>query len=253
MDASQRNLYETFIGERNSGYYLAKFEHFDKLGGGLHASWNWPAFISPAWALYRKMYGWFFTMWLLTAVMSGFAKVTEHFFLVLVPIMAFSAFANSLYHRHVKIKIAQTKKGGVNMWVPWVATSLPVIGILAAIVIPAMTSAPKALTPAVEVNPFATPPVQAAQPVSPPVNAARFAKSPTASTQAWLDRNPWFNTTEYDQATRQTRAIDKQMHDEGWVENENYFTVLDRRLLEAGVVVQEAKPTVDWTQYSPAN
>lgn len=63
-DAKPMGLYEAAIGEKNQGYYVAKFEDFDRRGPGLHASWNWAAFFfMGAWALYRKMYVWFFAWW----------------------------------------------------------------------------------------------------------------------------------------------------------------------------------------------
>lgn len=244
---SQRKAYETFIGP-NSSYYLQKFTHFDQLGDGLHASWNWAAWIGPAWALYRKMYGWFFAMWFITAILSGFAKVTGHPFIVIVPMMAFSAFANSLYYRHVKIKIAQAKKGGVNTWVPWVAASLPVIGILAAIIIPAM--APKAAVPAVapqvKVNPFDEFDLVKAAPTKPAVAEPPVTESTVHPlTRAWFDRNPWFNSPAFADATAKARAIDKQMADEGWdveLHASRYFNELDLRLNAAGIKFTPTKP-----------
>lgn len=56
---TQRDLYKAYLGEKNQAYYLEKFEQFDNQTGGLHISWNWPAFFTAnLWALYRKMYGW---------------------------------------------------------------------------------------------------------------------------------------------------------------------------------------------------
>ena len=36
-DAKPMGLYEAAIGEKNQGYYVAKFEDFDRRGPGLHA------------------------------------------------------------------------------------------------------------------------------------------------------------------------------------------------------------------------
>ena len=67
------------------------------------------------------------------------------------PWIAFTIYANSLYHNSVKKKIAIAQltvkdesklhellryKGGVHTWVIWVFGLVPVIGILAAILIP---------------------------------------------------------------------------------------------------------------------
>lgn len=63
------------------------------------------------WALYRKMYGWFFAFW---GVELATKLAFRFFWLVLrvsayswffVPWLAFSV-ANALYHRNVKKKIA---------------------------------------------------------------------------------------------------------------------------------------------------
>jgi hypothetical protein len=63
----KKNLYEAILGEKSRIYYLKKFERFDQQGLGLKASWNWPAFFfGGSWALYRKMYGWFFAFWGIT-------------------------------------------------------------------------------------------------------------------------------------------------------------------------------------------
>ena len=48
--------YELAIGE-NAGYYIPRFEEFDK--GGSKLGWHWPAFfITTPWFIYRKMWGW---------------------------------------------------------------------------------------------------------------------------------------------------------------------------------------------------
>lgn len=243
---SMRKLYETVLNDKNRIYYLIKFEEFDRRDHELKASWNWPAFICPgAWALYRKMYGAFFALFFIGTIATLFQKGGSPDLSAILFIgsgIVFSIYANSLYHNSIKKKIAAaqlsvddeprllellTHKGGVNTWVIWVFGILPVIGILAAIAIPAYTTSTSPHANATHlVNPFAKPVKAASESTIHP------------STQAWLDRNPWFNTPEYDQATRRTRAIDQQMHDEGYrAEYEHYFKVLDRRLIEAGIVV----------------
>lgn len=153
--SEMRNLYEAFLGDKNRSYYLAKFEQFDKQGLGLRASWNWPAYLcSYAWALYRKMYGWFLAIMgisLISSVISS-AGAPEIWLVTLAAYAGFSVYANSIYHGHVRKKIAIAQltvreeprllahlryMGGVHPWVVWVFGLITVIGILAAIAIPA--------------------------------------------------------------------------------------------------------------------
>lgn len=158
-DTQPAGLYEAAIGVKNQLYYLDKFEIFDKKGPGLHVSWNWAAFIGGgAWALYRKMYGWFFAWWAVATLITVFAKVpnTQLHQLLLVVLagvwLGFSAFANALYHTKVKARIASAQKtssdasrvsrrlsagAGVHMWVPIGLGGIVVLGILAAVVLPA--------------------------------------------------------------------------------------------------------------------
>ena len=150
-----QNLYEAILGEKNHIYYLTKFEQFDQQGLGLKASWNWPALLfSGVWALYRKMYGWFFAFWGIAFLSNIFEKAGSPGLSAIVfigPLIAFTIYANSLYHNSIKKKIAIAQltvkdesklhellryKGGVHTWVIWVFGLLPVIGILAAILIP---------------------------------------------------------------------------------------------------------------------
>lgn len=63
-NSSFARLYEAVIGEKSRAYYLTKFEAFDQASPGLRPGWNWAAFlVGGVWALYRKMYGWFFAFW----------------------------------------------------------------------------------------------------------------------------------------------------------------------------------------------
>jgi Protein of unknown function (DUF2628) len=160
-DTKPVGLYESAIGDKNQDYYLGKFEDFDDKGPGLHASWNWAAFFIPVfWVLYRKMYGWF-VVWVCIFIFFGVAdraalNSAEGSYWVLAATFAvavsFSAYANSLYHRKVKARIATAQKsssdasrlsrkltagGGVNKWVPLVCGAVPVIGVVAAIALPA--------------------------------------------------------------------------------------------------------------------
>ncbi len=150
-----QNLYEAVLGEKNRIYYLTKFEVFDQQGPGLEASWNWPAFFfGGLWALYRKMYGWFFALFgmaILTRIVEKEWSPAIAAIIYLAAGIVFAVYANALYHKSIKKKIAVAQleikdesklleylrsKGGVHVWVIWVFVGLPVIGILAAILIP---------------------------------------------------------------------------------------------------------------------
>lgn len=161
-------LYEASIGEKNTSYYLTKFAQFDRQGPGLKASWNWAAFfLAPIWALYRKMYGLFFALWGAATVTAIIEKLNAPLILnlaVFAAWVAFGFYANSIYHHHLKKKIAVAQstvrtpnvlaslgnKGGVHGWVVWVAAVwavVGVLGILAAIVIPGQQPSVMASTP----------------------------------------------------------------------------------------------------------
>lgn len=151
-------LYEAAIGEKSRAYYLTKFEAFDQFQTGLRPSWNWAAFlVGGVWALYRKMYGWFFAFWgvelatqLAFMVFLKLGSPGVGLFVFFMPWIAFSVYANSLYHRNVKKKIAVAqfsikdesrliehlrRKGGVHTWVIWLFGLVPLLGIVAAVVI----------------------------------------------------------------------------------------------------------------------
>jgi hypothetical protein len=164
--SEMKELYEAILGEENKVYYLTTFEHFDKLGPGLKASWNWPAFFfGIGWALYRKMYDWFFILLGIVIISEileevRFPILSALFFFI--PWIAFAVFANSLYQANLRKKIDKAKlrmttpltmniedesklldylrsKGGVHIWVIWiffVITIIAMLGILAAILIP---------------------------------------------------------------------------------------------------------------------
>jgi hypothetical protein len=158
-DTKPMSLYGDAIGEKNQDYYLSKFEDFDDKGPGLHASWNWAAFFFSAfWALYRKMYAWFFALWAIATVATVLLKVPNPQIQqgvgigYIVCFLGFGAYANALYHRKVKSQIAAAQKsspdasrvsrrlsasGGVNKWVAIVCGAVPVIGIVAAVALPA--------------------------------------------------------------------------------------------------------------------
>jgi hypothetical protein len=153
--AAQANpLYEAVIGERGKDHYLRRFREIDRSEGKAPFGINWGAFFGGGvWALYRKMYGWFFIFWaasFLTTLIQRKASGA-------LGAVAFGVFwtwfainADILYHRHVRNKIASASginhpaellkhlriKGGVHIWVLWLAIALPILGMLAAIIIP---------------------------------------------------------------------------------------------------------------------
>lgn len=163
---SNHDLYAAYLGEKNQAYYLEKFERFDRLGDGMHISWNWPACItsifgSYLWPLYRKIYGLFFALFISVSIlyvilyaMGQFMPVVNWTIGIAIAV-AFGMFANVIYYRKVKGKIAAAQrvarddneliyllreKGGVHSWVWWILwiwLSMAVIGIIAAIAIPA--------------------------------------------------------------------------------------------------------------------
>ena len=121
--------YKAAIGERNQNYYLSRFRKFDREPGN-QVSWNWAAFILPAfWLLYRKMYG----LWAL--LVAGFIlTIVKPDLLILnaLGVSILALFADSRYHRHIRAMIAEAESkqlkgdqllnylkqnGDVNKWV----------------------------------------------------------------------------------------------------------------------------------------
>lgn len=151
--------YGAALGHKNSDYYVGKFLAFDEKGPGLHASWNWAAFFFTGfWALYRKMYGWFFVWWVLGTVGTTLLKVPNPQIQRGVGIayiaccLGFAIFGNALYHRKINARIKASRKSnsdasrvskglnkgsGVHTWVAIVFGAIPVLGILAAVALPA--------------------------------------------------------------------------------------------------------------------
>jgi type IV pilus assembly protein PilA len=154
------------IGPRRTDYYLNKFARFGSGGG--YASWNWPAFFVPLlWMLYRKMWGWAALYFFATPFLFGFlfgllfavlpestaAAVGWAIYLGAVFIVL-PMYANALYYHTVRRRIAEAQgfrverrrqlerlwnMGGTSnaAWVVALFLPVPMIGILAAIAIPA--------------------------------------------------------------------------------------------------------------------
>ena len=155
---STQKLYEAILGEKNAIYYQTKFEQFDKKGQGLKASWNWPAlFAGSLWALYRKMYGWFFILsggHLISGILEGAGTEELSWVIHIIQLIAFPIFANSLYQNNLRKKITEGEKiiedknelikylrnkGGVHKrlaWLFWGMLVIIILGILIAIAIP---------------------------------------------------------------------------------------------------------------------
>ena len=168
-DRGEVEYIEAAIGPTNRDYYLPKFERFGSGGG--YASWNWPALFVPLlWMLYRKMWLWatvyffgtpvvlaaLFTILLLT--LPSATAVTVGWTIGLAALLiALPTYANALYYHTCRGRIAVAKAYPVQrreqlrrLWdmggtstVAWVVVLLlpvpfvPIIGILAAIAIPA--------------------------------------------------------------------------------------------------------------------
>ncbi len=159
-----QEYYEAAVGYKNTDYYLSKFTRFDTEGSGV--SWNWPAFfISFYWLLYRKMWVWALLYFLLPiplaiieAVLSPVseAAVGVVYLVYLISIfVVFPMYANAIYHRHVKTKIQKAENystdrekrlriltaeggtSGIALIIILIFVFIAIIGILAAIAIPA--------------------------------------------------------------------------------------------------------------------
>lgn len=166
--SNPEEFYKAIIGPKNQGYYLNHFTRFDGAGKA-GASWHWPAFFFTFyWLLYRKMWRNAFIYFLLpyivmipigvaAAMAGGSADAVTGIGYFLFLIAAFTVppmYANALYYKHCKNKIAQTSstsqdmqrqlgelsgKGGTSRVVMVIIafTFIAVIGILAAVAIPA--------------------------------------------------------------------------------------------------------------------
>lgn len=213
-DTKPVGVYEDAVGGKNRDYYLDKFEDFDQKGEGWHASWNWAAFVGGGvWALYRKMYGWFFAWWFVATVMVVFAKVPNgqiHQILALILgvfWLAFSVYANAIYHRKIKARIAAARRsdsdpstanrrlaasGGVHAWVLIVAVAVPVVGIVAAVMLPAhqdYTERQAAMEKPLEQT--QTPVAAKRSQIDAFFDAPAAIKLPQASIKPGIEKAPW--------------------------------------------------------------
>jgi len=155
-----KQLYKAVLGKANIDYYQNKFEKFDRKGKGLKVSWNWAALLfTGIWALYRKMYGWFFLFWFIAFISHIFEEIGQSEISAVVigiPAILFAIFSNSIYQKKLTKKIIQAekkfdddedrkleylhRKGGVNKWVLWVFLILPILAIIVTIFIPLISN-----------------------------------------------------------------------------------------------------------------
>jgi hypothetical protein len=165
---TDREYLELAIGPNNTDYYLSRFERF--ASGGSKLSWNWPAFfVTLPWMLYRKMWGYAAAYFFLTPVLvlvaalilgASFGTSGAGLAWPIVTVLVFvfvPMFANLFYYRQVASRVAWTKRlrGATDRQMRALASEggtsaaallillvfpfavIPVIGILAAIAIPA--------------------------------------------------------------------------------------------------------------------
>ncbi len=162
---SNDELVQAYIGPYNKSYYLRVFEKIRNSGS---AGWHWPAmFATSGWLLYRKMWLYAFLYILVlplvhviltttVSLVAGDAIGTWFWFSTYVAIGFVLApmFANRLYFRHVNRKTEAlgaagasheqqvalaADKGGTSVWalVGVAFGAVPLVGIMAAIAIPA--------------------------------------------------------------------------------------------------------------------
>lgn len=163
-DENPDEYLETAIGYRNTEYYLRKFRAFRDEQGW--ASWSWPAFFfSLFWLLYRKMWAYAGVYFVAQYVLAGVTLLLFKHYWLWGPLWAiyfvtiwitFPIYANGLYYWHLQHKIdklsaairdkrrrlrtLEAEGGTSNIIVVIVlifGLAVPVIGILAAVAIPA--------------------------------------------------------------------------------------------------------------------
>lgn len=160
-------LYRAAVGQKRADFYVPKFIRFDQPGAS-KASWNWSAFlISFYWFLYRRMFGYWavccllipIALWVGGTFAASLIGGPVGGLLNLLVIVGFSfvwipMFANSLYHRTVKKRIATLRQTVPDRatqlavlenaphtsnlsWILAVVGLIAIAGLLAAIAIPA--------------------------------------------------------------------------------------------------------------------
>lgn len=161
------DLYRAAVGPGRADYYTPEFLRFDEPGSS-KISWNWSAFlVASFWFLYRRMYGYWAIYCLLIPILiiaaagtvSGIERSASPLAFANLGLLAYyyviiPMFANALYHRRVKERIDQVRRKvpdpavqvtvlensphtSAIAWVLVLLLFVPMIGILAAIAIPA--------------------------------------------------------------------------------------------------------------------
>ena len=156
------------IGPTNKSYYRRAFDKFSSGQGSV--TWNWPSFfVTIFWMFYRKMYVYALLVWfVLPVVLMIFAAIvggisgdpsasvsTYYLSYAIIGFIIIPMFANRLYYRHVNKKISRTRAiygdesdqlkelhrtggtGGAGIIVAVVFGGIMIVGILAAIAVPA--------------------------------------------------------------------------------------------------------------------
>jgi len=167
LDADRDALYRAVVGPKKADFYAPKFMRFDQPNSS-KMSWNWPAFfVSFYWFLYRRMYGYWAIYCLLIpivlVVVSGICgavlgrEIGNAVYVIAIlgyPYVFIPMYANSLYHRTVIAQIEKIQHKVVDrptqiailensphtshiIWIIVPFVMIAVIGILAAIAIPA--------------------------------------------------------------------------------------------------------------------
>jgi len=163
--SSSDDLYDSYVGPRNTAWYASRFEQFRS--GGSAVGWHWPAFfVTGLWLLYRKMWllalGYWIGLPILVGIISGLLATIINpdlagavinlgylaFIFVAVPM-----FATHTYYRHAQGKVEKVSRafasdaeraaelsrigGTSNIIVILIPVIIALVGILAAITIPA--------------------------------------------------------------------------------------------------------------------
>jgi len=165
-EVEQAELYRAFIGPNNTDRYLAVFQRFDSGGG--RATWNLAGgLITQLWLLYRGMYLWGLLLYPVAAVIGGAVlgalggalglDASISALSLIANIAVTGMYADSIYHGHARKMIGRSalmgltpqlrrewlmRKGGTSLVAPLllIGFNVVVIGILAAIAVPAYKS-----------------------------------------------------------------------------------------------------------------
>ena len=167
VDGFDEEAWRAVIGPSNQDYYLDRFRAIEEAGGGWRAGWHWPAlFVTWYWMMYRRLWGpvalYTVGSWalLMAAVALAGSRNSAGALISLAMIaahaMAPPLFATSMYYRRCARLMRRAARdttrerylgrleaaGGTGrgpMVVLIIVASVALIGILAAIALPAYT------------------------------------------------------------------------------------------------------------------